>query len=188
MIRQIFHLADIHIRRGNIHESRFSEYDMVIDETVRNISDSHIPGQSICVICGDIFHHKLQISSHGIVLFNKLVTLVSNMMPLIIIQGNHDLIQENDDRNNDLIRALVENIDRPNVHYYEQSGSYVWDDRINFGLVSIRDMLKGNVGSGLVDELPPFPEPDPNRLNIALSHASIHGFKLNHNKTVNNSK
>lgn len=184
MIRQIFHLADIHIRRGNIHESRFSEYDMVIDETVRNISDIHVPRQCICVICGDIFHHKLQISSHGIVLFNKLVTLVSNMMPLIIIQGNHDLIQENDDRNNDLIRAMIENIDRQNVHYYEQSGSYTWDDRINFGMVSIRDMLKANVGSGLVDELPPFPKPDPTRLNIALSHASIHGFKLNNNKTT----
>ena len=185
MIRQIFHLADIHIRRGNVHESRFSEYDTVIDETVREIAAIHLPAQCLCVICGDLFHHKLQISSHGIVLFNKLVTLISGMMPLIIIQGNHDLIQENDDRNNDLIRALVENINRPHVRYFDRSGAYEWSDQIHFGIVSIRDMLKANVGSGLVDDLPPFPPPAEGKLNVALSHATVKGFKLNSYKTAN---
>ena len=186
MISKIFHLADIHIRRGNVHESRFAEYDMVIDETVGMMRDTHTPEQSLCVICGDIFHHKLQISSHGIVLFNKLVTLISDIMPLIVIQGNHDLIQENDDQNNDLVGALLANIGRPNVHYYDRSGTFAWDDDIVFGLVSIRDMLKANVGSGLVESLPPFPEPDPTKLNIALSHATIRGFQLNKYKRANN--
>ena len=76
MITKIFHLADIHIRKGNFVDSRFSEYSHVFDNTINKLLESYIPNQSICVICGDIFHHKLQISSHGIVLFNKLFSQI----------------------------------------------------------------------------------------------------------------
>lgn len=179
MISKIFHFADIHIRKGNVIDSRFTEYDAVIDETICMLNKLYVPDESLCVVCGDIFHHKLQISSHGIVLFNKFITKIANLMPIIIIQGNHDLIQENDDTNNDLIQALLTNIDHPNIHYFDSSGSYAWDDEIQFGLVNIRDMLESHTGSGLVESLPEFPPPVAGKLNIALSHATIKGFQLN---------
>ena len=185
MISQIFHFADIHIRKGNVDDSRFIEYDRVIDQTIDMLANKHVPNECLCVICGDMFHHKLQISSHGIVLFNKLVTKIANMMPIILIQGNHDLIQENDSTNNDLIHALIDNINHPNVHYLDTTGSYAWDDQIQFGLVSIRDMLQSHAGSGLVDSLPSFPPPVPGKINVALSHATIKGFQLNKYKRAN---
>ena len=61
MISKLFHLADIHIRKGNLIESRFQEYDIVFDNTISLISAMYTPDESICVICGDLFHHKLQI-------------------------------------------------------------------------------------------------------------------------------
>ena len=73
MFTQIFHLADIHIRKGNYLDSRYIEYLDVINNTIQSFEKLHKKDESICVLCGDIFHHKLQISSHGIVLFYKLV-------------------------------------------------------------------------------------------------------------------
>jgi DNA repair exonuclease SbcCD nuclease subunit len=99
MFTQIFHLAEIHIRKGNYLDSRYpefgyTEYLDVINNTIQSFENLHKKYESICVLCGDIFHHKLQISSHGIVLFYKLVNAIADMMPIVIIQGNHDLIQE----------------------------------------------------------------------------------------------
>jgi DNA repair exonuclease SbcCD ATPase subunit len=102
-------------------------------------------------------------------------------MPLIIIQGNHDLIQENDDENNDLIKALLETHNHPNIHYKNMTCSFDMDN-IHFSVVSIRDMLTNIAASGLVDELPSFPAAKPNVLNVALSHATVKNCVL-HNYT-----
>ena len=90
MISKVFHLADLHIRKGDFTESRFIEYNNVFINAVNDIKRLYVKDESICVICGDIFHHKLQISSHGIVLFYNVIHSIANIMPVIIIQGNHD--------------------------------------------------------------------------------------------------
>jgi DNA repair exonuclease SbcCD ATPase subunit len=181
MITQIFHLADTHIRKGNVVDSRYDEYDNVFSNFVTDVKLLYKKDQCICVLCGDVFHHKLQISSHGIYLFYKLIHSIADMMPLIIIQGNHDLIQENDDENNDLIKALLDNHEHPNIHYKDMTGSFDIDN-IHFGIVSIRDMLTDMAGSGLVDDLPSFPKPSLDKLNIALSHTTVKNCLL-HNYT-----
>ena len=151
MFTQIFHLADIHIRKGNYLDSRYTEYLDVINNTIQSFEKLHKKDESICVLCGDIFHHKLQISSHGIVLFYKLVYAIADMMPIVIIQGNHDLIQENNDENNDLIKALLDNNVHKNIHYCDKTSTFDIGN-IHFGLVSIRDMLDNLNSSGLVKE------------------------------------
>lgn len=184
MFTQIFHLADIHIRKGNYLDSRYTEYLDVINNTILSFENLQKKDESICVLCGDIFHHKLQISSHGIVLFYKLVYAIADMMPIVIIQGNHDLIQENNDENNDLIKALLDNNTHKNIHYCDKTSSFDIDN-IHFGIVSIRDMLDNLNSSGLVKDLPPFPEAKKNMLNIALSHATVQNCLLhNYSKTT----
>jgi DNA repair exonuclease SbcCD nuclease subunit len=106
------------------------------------LENLHKKDESIRVFCGDIFHHKLQISSHGIVLFYKLLYAIADMMPIVIIQGNHDLIQENNDENNDLIQALLDNNAHKNIHYCDKTSSFDIGN-IHFGLVSIR--VQGHV-------------------------------------------
>ena len=186
MISQIFHLADIHIRKGNYVESRFHEYLQVFEETIKNIKDLHKPNECITVICGDIFHHKLQISSHGIVLFYKLIYSLADIMPVLMIQGNHDLIQENDDLNNDLIKALLHNRKHDNVIYVDSTSSFEYNTNLHFGVVSIREMLQRYSGSGMVESLPKFPLPKGNRLNVAISHTTILNCTLhNYSKATN---
>lgn len=182
MVLQIFHLADIHIRKGNYVESRFLEYANVFEACIEKIRGLYRPNESLTVICGDLFHHKLQISSHGIVLFYKLIHALADMMPVIIIQGNHDLLQENDDENNDLIKALLSNHPHENVHYCDKTTGFDWNEDIHIGLVSIRDMLQKCSSSGMVDDLPMFPPAKKAKLNIAMSHATIKNCLL-HNYT-----
>lgn len=178
-------MADLHIRKGNYFESRFSEYNTVFENAVRKIKELHVPNASIGVICGDIFHHKLQISSHGIILFETLLHSIADLMPLYVIQGNHDLIQENDDANNDLIFALLKNNPHPNITYCNVTTSFEVDDNLHIGVTSIRDILSRNVGSGLVCDLPPFPKPSEHRYNVALSHVTVQNALL-HNYTKTN--
>lgn len=182
MISKVYHLADLHIRKGSLLESRYDEYNQVFNRCIAKIKDTYIPKESICVICGDIFHHKLQISSNGIILFNNFISNLASLMPTFIIQGNHDLIQENNDDNNDLIKAILSN-DISNVIYLNKTGTYQYDN-INFGLVSIKDILQQNTSYGLVDTLPKFPEPKKNFINIALSHSTVKNSYL-HNYTKN---
>ena len=45
MISKLFHLADIHISKGNLIESRFQEYDIVFDNTISLISAMYTPDE-----------------------------------------------------------------------------------------------------------------------------------------------
>ena len=180
MVKKIFHIADLHIRRGNQEESRYLEYENVFANFVRDLKRLYTPNESLLVICGDIFHHKLQISPPGIRLFNMFINDVKALMPVIIIQGNHDLLQENNEISHDIIEAILLNSDSTNVTYLRDTGTYEYEN-VSFGLVSIQDMLKIGCSSGLVSELPAFPEPHNTKFNIALSHCSIKNCYLNNN-------
>tara|TARA_Y100000389_G_scaffold205122_1_gene263530 strand:+ start:5087 stop:8962 length:3876 start_codon:yes stop_codon:yes gene_type:complete len=180
MVQKIFHIADLHIRRGNHEESRYNEYKIVFSNFVSDLQKLYIPNESLLVICGDIFHHKLQISPPGIRLFNTFIKKVSKLMPIIIIQGNHDFLQENNEQSHDIIEAILLNNESSNVIYLRDTGIYEYEN-INFGLVSIQDMLKSGCSSGIVNELPSFPKPIERKLNIALSHCSIKNCYLNKN-------
>jgi hypothetical protein len=105
-------------------------------------------------------------------------------MPIVIIQGNHDLIQENNDENNDLIKALLDNNAHKNIHYCDKTSSFDIKN-IHFDLVSIRDMLDNLNSSGLVKDLPPFPKANDDMFSIALSHATVQNCILhNYSKTT----
>ena len=184
MITQIFHLADLHIRRGNQIDSRFIEYRQVFEECVRHIQERYTPDQCVCVICGDVFHHKLQISPPGISLFNQFIRSIASMMHVVIIQGNHDMLQQDNEDSHDLIKALLHQDMFPNVYYFERTGSYIYEN-IHFGMVSIQNMLDIGSSSGMVNALPEFPKPLPGYVNIALSHCTVKNAYLhNYTKTL----
>ena len=105
-------------------------------------------------------------------------------MPIFIIQGNHDLIQEYDDENNDLIAALLKHNTHPNIKYFDHTTTFTYDN-IHFCITSIRDILSKNTSYGLVDNLPMFPKPVHGNFNVALSHVTVQNALL-HNYTRTN--
>jgi hypothetical protein len=185
MISKIFHLADIDICKGNFTKSRFTEYNDVFNNTINDIKKIYVKDESICVICGDIFHHKLQISSHGIILLYNIIHSISDIMPVIIIQCNYDLIQDEDNENNSFIKSLLDSRKHQNIHYYYDKTSCFDFDNIHFGLVSIKDMLNIETSYMFVNELPQFPTihtiSNKNLIEIQNSCASHINHTIIHN-------
>ena len=178
-VQRIFHLSDLHIRTGSHDQSRFHEYNKVIGRLLTTISKLLSPSNldddelCLCVITGDIFHHKLKVEPSGIDLFFKLVEGLSHMLPTIIIRGNHDVKQEDsilqEQRQNktsdheslsspDLVQSLLAG-GLYNVHYFNKTGFYIVGDTL-FGLVDIVDALEKGASSGTSESLCPFPNPE----------------------------
>lgn len=210
ILTKIIHLSDIHIRTGNREQSRFDEYIQVIDRLLKNIEcivnqckNEESNELHLCVVTGDIFHNKLKIEACGIDLFMKLMNGLSNLIPTIIIRGNHDIKQqdiskinhENNYTSFDLIKSLLQERGFSNIHYFDKSGMYVVGDTL-FGLVDIVDALEFGSASGTSTDLIEFP--DPTKMDfikecgfipqkrIALFHGSIVSSKLPSGLQINN--
>lgn len=180
MYELVFHIADLHIRRGNEQNARYEEYRSVFEQFLKMIRERSSGKKCAIVICGDIFHHKLEIAPAGIRLFYDLIHALADMMSVLIIQGNHDLLQEKfSDENNDLIEALLQRESHPNVRYLCDTGLYKFDN-LEFGVVSIRDVLRSGASSGMVDALPPFPKPSEAKgvFRVALAHCTVKNCML----------
>ena len=175
-IRKIIHLSDLHIRTGDPSQCRFAEYETVFARTidrVRALADD----ETVVVLTGDLFHNKSKVEAPGIVLFYGFVTGLARLVPVYIIQGNHDYRQDQHDTP-DLIGALLHERTLENVCYMEGTGRYVAGD-VGFGLVSVRETLVAGDTSGQVADLPAFPDPSGFPEGVATKVALFHG-------TINN--
>ena len=180
MYELIFHIADLHIRRGNEQNARYEEYRGVFERLIEALKTRGAGKRCAMVICGDVFHHKLEIAPAGIRLFYELIHSLAETMLVLIIQGNHDLMQEKvSEENNDLIEALLQSESHPNVRYLRNTGLYTFEN-LQFGVVSIRDILRSGAGSGMVEKLPSFPVPSesPELFRVALAHCTVKSCML----------
>ena len=171
-IRSVIHVSDIHIRNGNKHQNRFDEYHGVFANLFDKLKIRNNE-QSVCVITGDIFHNKSKIESSGIMLFNEFLSKLSKMIPVYIIQGNHDYRQD-EPNEPDMLTAFLEKNTMENVFYMNKTGLYQFDDVV-FGVVAIDDVLIKGDTSGHIEDLPTFPNwfPSDKVIKIALFHGTI---------------
>lgn len=122
-----FHLSDIHIRLHHRHE----EYQQVFSRVYEHIRlyQTQFPSHEIwIVITGDIFHHKVEFSPESLVLGIEFLRKLGELAPTIVIAGNHDMLQRNRDRLDNL-SALFHERDISNVFYFKYSGRYLWKER-----------------------------------------------------------
>jgi exonuclease SbcC len=182
-ITHIIHIADLHIRSGDIAKSRYSEYEIVMTRIIEDLSSYQpiLNKQAIIIIAGDIFHHKLKIESPGLKLSLNFISGLSKLAQVYIIRGNHDYKQAFPDEP-DLIESLL-SIDISNVTYLNKTGHYKVHN-IGFGLVSIQDALFSGNTQGITQDLPEFPIPtyfdddDNIQYKIALFHGPVSKTRL----------
>lgn len=111
----IYHLSDIHIRPLDRHE----EFRQVFSRVNHELSQVQSGG--VAVITGDIFDNKTSFRPETFQLCRDFLKMVSSHMPLIVIAGNHDMLESNVNRL-DSITPVVDDI--PNLHYLKYSGLY----------------------------------------------------------------
>ena len=135
-LKHIHHISDIQIRNLKRH----TEYEEVFNRLYEKVKLNK--ENSVAYIGGDIAHSKTEMSPELIDQLSRLFKNLSDIVPTIIIAGNHDCNLNNRSRM-DCLTPIVENLNHPDLHYLKDSGIYTcadvkfvvwdcWDKEDNF--------------------------------------------------------
>ena len=127
-LKHIHHISDIQIRNLKRHR----EYEEVFNRLYEKVKENK--DNAVAYIGGDIAHSKTEMSPELVDQLSRLFKNLSDIVPTIIIAGNHDCNLNNRSRM-DVLTPIVENLNHPNLHYAKDSGIYkcadvsfvVWD-------------------------------------------------------------
>lgn len=134
MIKKIVHLADIHIRTFRLHD----EYKDVFKNLMAQLTDllKDYPKEEIrIVLAGDLVHQKIVISNEQLMLGTWFLRKLEEIAPVILIAGNHDLLENNKDRM-DSITPMVRFLPNANINFFKESKCYL-DNNIVWCVYSI---------------------------------------------------
>ena len=134
MIKKIIHLADIHIRTFRLHDEYKEVFQTLIAQVTELVKDYDREEVRI-VVAGDIVHQKIVISNEQLILGTWFLKKLESIAPVIIIAGNHDLLENNKDRM-DSITPMVRFLPDSNINYFKESKCYL-DDNIVWCVYSI---------------------------------------------------
>lgn len=133
-VRKIIHMGDIHIRTFRYHEEYKTIFKQVIDE-ITSILSPYDREETRIVITGDLVHQKIVISNEQLILGTWFLRSLEKISPVILIAGNHDLLENNKDRI-DSITPMVQFLPDSNINYFKESKCYL-DDNIVWCVYSI---------------------------------------------------
>ncbi len=127
-LKYIHHISDIQIRNLKRHK----EYEEVFERTYEEVRKNK--DNAVAYIGGDIAHSKTDMSPELVDQLSRLFKNLADIVPTIIIAGNHDCNLNNLSRL-DVLTPIVNNLNHPNLHYLKDSGAYkcadttfvVWD-------------------------------------------------------------
>lgn len=123
MIKKIVHLADIHIRTMRLHDE-YKEVFVTLLAQVTDLLKDYERDEIRIVIAGDLVHQKIVISNEQLLLGTWFLRKLEEIAPLIIIAGNHDLLENNKDRM-DSITPMVQFLPDANINYFKESKCYL---------------------------------------------------------------
>jgi len=162
MIKKIIHVSDLHIRTLQLHDLFRIQFQKLIDdikEKVYNNSYSEIR----IVITGDIFDQKINVSNEQTLLTSWLFNELTDIGVLIIIPGNHDFLENNQERI-DSITPIIEVSKNPNIRYYKESNVYK-DENVNWVVFSLYNS----------NQRPDFKR-DNDGIYVGLFHGQVQGM------------
>jgi len=132
MVSKIFHVSDVHIRLYKRHK----EYEQVFKRLFQYIEETK-DENSIIFLGGDIVHSKTDMSPELIKVTSNFLKRCADILPTILICGNHDTNLNNSHRL-DALTPIVESINHPNLQYWKDSGVYKFNG-VSFSVFSVFD-------------------------------------------------
>lgn len=128
-IKLCIHMGDIHIRTFKMHEEYAEAFKKTLKE-IRLLVDGYDREEVRIVIAGDYVHQKITISNELLVLGTWFLKKLEKIAPVVLIAGNHDLIESNKDRL-DSLTPMVNLLSDIDIRYYKKSecildGNIVW--------------------------------------------------------------
>lgn len=134
MVKLIVHTADIHIRTFRMHDEYREVFNTFFKDIKKNI-EGYKRDEVRIVIVGDLVHQKIVISNEQLILGTWFLRELEKIAPVIIIAGNHDLLENNKDRM-DSITPMVQFLPDQNINFFKESKCYL-DDNIVWCVYSI---------------------------------------------------
>jgi len=164
------HLADTHIKNLKYH----TEYKEIFSQLYEKLREEKVD----CIIhCGDMAHTKTQISPEFVDLCASFLGNLADIAPTYLILGNHDGNLKNSSRQ-DALSPIVEALKHPQLHLLKNSGETPLTGHKSFELIS--DVIGTNYVLNVLSvfDRENWTRPsDPEKINIALYHGSIHNCK-----------
>lgn len=171
----IVHISDVHIRFGSRHD----EYRTVL--LVRTIEDVRALKPRRIVFTGDLFHIKINLSPAAIEIAGEFLKKLSEIAPVDVILGNHDLNMQSLAQGN-AISPIIELFDngyiitkenpilpipengKNGIYFYQDTAFYDVDKDLVYGVFSCWD-----------SQLLTLTEKKKNKKYIGLFHGPIYG-------------
>ena len=135
-IRFVCHIADIHIRTYRMHDEYGAAFKTFL-KTIREMVKGYDREEIRIVIAGDYVHQKITISNELLILGTWFLRKLEKIAPVVIVAGNHDLLENNKDRV-DSITPMVQLLPGLDIRYYKESKCYL-DENIVWCNYSIFD-------------------------------------------------
>ena len=110
-----------------MHEEYKEIFQKFIDE-IKFYCKSYEYNEVRIAIVGDLVHQKITISNEQLILSCWFLNELSKIGKVIIVAGNHDLLENNKDRI-DSISPMIQLLDNKNISYFKESQCYP-DDNI----------------------------------------------------------
>lgn len=158
-VEKIFHIADIHFRNLQRHD----EFRAICDNFIYQVKKENADR---IVIAGDLVQSRNQISPElvsELSIFLKQCSLAAEKV--IIIPGNHDIVEQNKERM-DILTPVISALGLDNIIYIKNSVVY-YDENIAWMSYNIYD-----------NNTPPENTPiDKKYIKIGLYHGIINGAK-----------
>lgn len=134
MVKKVIHLADLHIRTFRLHDE-YKDVFRTLLKDIKELVEGYDRDEVRIVIAGDLVHQKIIISNEQLILGTWLLRSLEQIAPVVIIAGNHDLLENNKDRM-DSITPMVQFLPDENINYFKESKCYL-DDNIVWCVYSI---------------------------------------------------
>lgn len=179
-VKHIYQISDVHIHLYKRH----NEYTEVFDKVIQYLKSekaliepdnkTNRNSSLLCIITGDILHSKSDLSPECVALTYKFIKEISEVMPIVIIPGNHDLNMNNKNRLDSLTPIICDLPEYNPVYYLNTTG--VWQyGNLTLAHASIFDYIIPRLDQIQKTQLLVTTEPN---VNIILFHGRIDGVLL----------
>lgn len=150
MVKKVIHIADIHI--PNLEDKRpYGEMLKValayLYKHIKNMPESK--EEIRIVLAGDLYHNKIKTSNEAKMMFHDMLNILNALgIEIILLAGNHDLLEGNRDREDSISPTFKISNVYPNIKYLDKdlnykSGYYKDDDgKVIWVLYSIHDRFR----------------------------------------------
>jgi len=183
----IAHISDVHIRYG----SRHKEYKIVFQRTIDDLKSQNLKR---IAITGDLFHIKINLSPNALELAGWFLKELSQIAPVDLILGNHDLNLQSLDQGNSIepivklisdgyiVEKGVEKLPKHKgsghgIFFFLHSGFYEINNDIVYGIYSCLD-----------NEILTLNKKDKNKTYIAMYHGPVYGSRGNNGYELHDSE